>query len=262
MSIFYLGTNNPAFLGRTDVPLFISRRSLSKRKKMPVAKGKWALDSGGFTELKDNGGWTINERKYVDEVRRFRDEIGNMVFAAPQDWMCEPSIVAKTRLTVRQHQIRTTDNWFTLRSLAPELPIIPVIQGWTFDDYLWHADLYRTANVDLSAIPVVGLGSVCRRQNTFMVEDLIREFFDAGIRLHAFGFKILGLKDSARYLHSSDSMAWSITARKQWIKLPDCRHMSRTCGDCLVWALQWRDKVLESISKNEAGMDQNLMFRT
>ncbi len=34
---------------------------------------------------------------------RYRDEIGCLLWAAPQDWMCEPWITAKTGLTVAEH---------------------------------------------------------------------------------------------------------------------------------------------------------------
>ena len=43
-------------------------------------------------------------------VRLYRDEVGGLQCAAPQDWMCEPQIVAKTGLSVREHQQRTVEN--------------------------------------------------------------------------------------------------------------------------------------------------------
>jgi hypothetical protein len=43
------------------------------------------------------------------------------------------------------------------------------------------------------------LGSVCRRQDTGMVESLVRDLHAQGIRLHGFGFKVLGLARCARY---------------------------------------------------------------
>lgn len=71
---FYLGTHHPHWLGRVNVPLFISRRQLVKRKSLPRASAPWALDSGGFTELKDFGCWTIDARTYaaVSEKREVR----------------------------------------------------------------------------------------------------------------------------------------------------------------------------------------------
>jgi hypothetical protein len=55
-----------------------------------------ALDSGGFTELRLHGGWRTTAAEYVTVVRRYRDQIGCLEWAAPQDWMCEPFMLAKT----------------------------------------------------------------------------------------------------------------------------------------------------------------------
>jgi len=87
---FFLGIHHPNWLAMTDVPLFVSRRRLIAYKKLPVAKGAWALDSGGFSELTQHGQWTVPPEQYVEDVRRFSRDIGNMAWAAIQDSMCEP----------------------------------------------------------------------------------------------------------------------------------------------------------------------------
>ena len=95
---------------------------LAGRRRLPRAATGWALDSGGFTELRLHGGWRTSAVEYVSAVRRYRDEIGNLEWAAPQNWMCEPFMSAKTGLTVREHQVRTVSNDLHLRHLAPDLP--------------------------------------------------------------------------------------------------------------------------------------------
>lgn len=241
---FYLGTHQTCWLDRTDVPLFVSRRRLAARKKLPRARGPWALDSGGFTELKLNGRWTVPPRLYAEEARRFRDHVGRMDFAATQDWMCEPFMLAKTGKTVREHQRLTTESYLTLRDLAPEIPWAPVLQGWRFDDYMQHAEDYREARVQLAAQPVVGIGSVCRRQATGEAEEVIRALHARGIALHGFGFKVKGLRRVAHYLASADSMAWSFRARSS-PPLPSCEHAS--CANCMTFALRWRAHVVRTI---------------
>jgi len=72
-----------------------------------------------------------------------RDEIGSLESAAPMDWMCEPFMLAKTRLTIAEHQLRTATNYLEMRSRAPDLPFVPVLQGWTLDDYLRCVALYQ-----------------------------------------------------------------------------------------------------------------------
>jgi len=236
---FYLGTHQAGWLGQLDVPLFVSRRRLMGRKRLPAATCDWALDSGGFSELSLYGGWSIGAAAYIAEVRRFRDEIGRMVWAPCQDWMCEPDARKETGLTTREHQRRTTASYLTLRDLAPDLPIIPVLQGWDRDDYLRHADDYEAEGVQLLGLPVVGLGSVCRRQHTEEVARIVTAL--QPLRLHGFGVKVKGLERVADLLASSDSLAWSYVARREKIQMPGCTHT--TCANCAIYALHWREKV-------------------
>lgn len=244
---FYLGTNKDAWLKYTAEPLFISNRTLAKRKTLPQALGPWALDSGGFTELSTHGTWTVSAKKYVAFIRRYVNEVGKMEWAAPQDWMCEPWIINKTGLSVAEHQRRTVANYLELRNTDPSLPVIPVLQGWALDDYDKHVDMYAAAGVHLSTLPVVGLGSVCRRQATNEIANIVGRLHARGIRLHGFGVKTSGIGSYGALLTSADSMAWSFTARKQQLRLPQCEHKAKTCGDCLVWALLWRDRVVARV---------------
>lgn len=243
---FWLGSHMPNWLSRTDVPLFISRRRLSRYKTPPVAIGPWALDSGGFSELSMFGEWQTSPRQYIDEVRRWRDTVGNLAWAAIQDWMCEPFIVAKTGKSVAEHQSRTVHSYMTLKSLAPEIPWIPVLQGWRCDDYLEHLDEYhRAIPFPLSRFRLVGVGSVCRRQGTEEALNILRSLRQHGLKLHGFGFKIDGLRNGGcELLASADSMAWSKQARHK-APLPGCQHAA--CNNCLRFALNWRDRVLKSI---------------
>jgi hypothetical protein len=124
---FWLGTHKPGWLTRTEVPLFVSHRTLCGRRELPRARGPWALDSGGFTELTLHGRWQTSPAEYVEAVARYQAEIRGLVWAAPMDWMCEPSMLARTGLSVAGHQVRTVENYCLLRQLAPWLPFIPVL---------------------------------------------------------------------------------------------------------------------------------------
>ena len=239
---FFLGTHQPNWLELCEVPMFVSRRRLfrSRARRLPWARCRWALDSGGFSELGLFGGWRTTPQQYVREVRRCVREIGRLAWAAIQDWMCEPFMVERTGLTVAEHQRRTVESYLTLRRLAPDLPWVPVLQGYEQEEYFRHVTDYAAAGVDLRTLPVVGLGSVCRRQHTEEVEQLARTLHAAGIRLHGFGLKIKGLERCWQYLVSADSMAWSRDAR-YGASLLGCQH--RNCANCLRYALRWRAKV-------------------
>ncbi|QWF81054.1 deazapurine DNA modification protein DpdA family protein [Amycolatopsis sp. CA-230715] len=190
----YLGTHQPSWLARDlGVPMLVSHRRLADRRSFPRAVGEWALDSGGFTELALHGRWRYDARSYVAAVRRYAGEIGNLAWAAPQDWMVEAHVRARTGLSLRAHQQRTVRNYLRLRDLAPELPFIPVAQGDTVADYLRCADSYERHDVDLASLPLVGVGSVCRRQHSGEVERIVRALHARGLRLHGFGVKTSGL---------------------------------------------------------------------
>ncbi len=254
---FLLGTHHPDWLKRLTVPLFVSARRLRRCKALPVATCPWALDSGGFSELSMFGTWQTGAEQYVREVRRWARMIGRMEWAAVQDWMVEPFIRAKTGRTVREHQTLTVNSYLRLMALDASIPWVPVLQGWEHDDYLAHVEMYRGSGIHLERLPLVGLGSVCRRQNTNMAENLIRELHGLGIRLHGFGFKLEGLQRSGHWLASADSMAWSYNARKN-PPLPG--HTHRNCANCIEYALAWRQKVLQRIARGAVRPVQLQLF--
>lgn len=226
------------WLARVEVPLFVSYRRLRGRRSLPRASCRWALDSGAFSEIAEHGRWTVSEDAYVEAVERYAEEIGQLDWAAPMDWMCEPQMVERTGLSVPEHQHRTTENYLRLRDRGP---FIPVLQGWTLADYERHVGLYGEAGVELASLPTVGVGSVCRRQNTGEIAAVMGLLNDIGLLLHGFGVKMGGYGMYARYLVSADSMAWSYNARKQ-PPLPG--HTHESCANCLEWALRWRESLL------------------
>lgn len=238
---FYLGTDRLTWLSDTrlaDVPLFISARALNRRKSHSPAVTDWGLDSGGFTELSMFGEWRTPPHRYIAHVRRYMDEIGRLVFASPQDWMCEPEMLLRTGLSVAEHQRRTVRSVLTLRTYSPEAPIIPVLQGWHRDDYLRHVDMYDAAGIDLTAETLVGIGSICRRQATAEAADIAAAL--QPLPLHAFGAKRDALGLYGQHLASADSMAWSYAGRRR----PDPQCPKRSCSHCLHYALKWRRQAL------------------
>lgn len=249
---FYLGAHQPIWLERSPVPLFVSDVRLRDRKSFPRALEEWGLDSGGFSIVSKFGAWNVTPREYVERVRRYSSEIGKLKFAAPQDWMCEPDIlrgnpklkIKGTGLKISDHIERTVNNFFELRSLAPELPFIPVLQGWTEGDYLDCMELYEKKGLSLKAQPLIGVGSICRRQNTLRAQMWIREWASYGLKLHGFGFKIEGIKECFQSLETADSQAWSFHARRMKISNQDPEADSNS----LEQALEWRSGLMEQLT--------------
>jgi hypothetical protein len=235
----------------------VSHRRLAGRTTLPRAVHHWALDSGGFSELSLYGQWRTTPEEYNAAVLRYDEEIGELGWAAPQDWMCEPIMLARTGLTVVEHQRRTVDNFVRLNDLWAavsdrESPYMPVLQGWIRDDYLRCMELYAQAGVRLDHYPVVGVGSVCRRQATGEIADVLGAIkaVDPGLPLHGFGVKTRGLQRYAHLLTCADSMAWSFDARRT-APLPGCT-THKNCANCLRFALRWRRHVLDAIDSVSA----------
>ncbi|QKV95326.1 hypothetical protein HUT19_29330 [Streptomyces sp. NA02950] len=251
---FYLTTHKRHWVRLTHVPLFLKSEHFATAAKLDQARGPYAVDSGGFSELQRHGRWTRTPRQYVNDLRRIWECVGPFDWAAPQDWMCEPLMIqggtvgpqrfVGTHLSVAEHQRRTVANYLELRELAPELPIIPVLQGWELPDYERCLALYERAGVDLTREPTVGLGSVCRRQATREAAAIVTTLAGYGIRLHGFGFKTLGLEKVGRLMASADSAAWSYHARR---RPPMPGHTHKNCANCLPYALRWRLRVLASL---------------
>ncbi len=259
---FYLGSHMPNWLESPALPsnvnLFISHRRLAGRKSLPKARVGWALDSGGFSELSMYGEWRTSPTEYVAAVQRYDDQIGQLGWAAQQDWMCEPFMLAKTGLSIEEHQRRTVANFLELRDLwqvldpADELrsasefcPFMPVLQGWQLADYFRCASMFADAGVNLSDHPVVGVGSVCRRQATDEIGEIFEALSSLDIAMHGFGVKKAGLRAYGRFLSSADSMAWSFEARHGQ-RMDGCfGHLN--CANCMPYALRWREQVIHSL---------------
>ena len=246
---FYLGTHHAADLAASPDPLFLSRRALvldparkgstaadwpdndRQRKRLPVALAPWGIDSAGFTELHMHGCHHLPARQYAAEVCRYHAEVGQLRFAAVQDWMCESSALAVTGQDVDTHQRRTIESYMQLREIAPHLPWAPVLQGFAPGDHERHLAMYYRQGIDLRCAPVVGVGSVCRRQGMADADAIVRSLSGANLRLHLFGYKFSGLPQTLLWVRSADSLAWSMVARRQNIQMPGHDHSGPLTGE-------------------------------
>lgn len=217
---FWLGCPEPAWLWNApprksvSVPSFVSLSRLERYKVLRPARVPVAVDSGGFWEVTHHGGWRTSAKNHVQRARRAVAGLRTVEWVAQQDWMCEEAALRATGLTVLEHQRRTVENFVELLELAPDVPWVPVLQGRSLESYLEHASEFAAAGVDLTASPVVGVGSVCRRQRTGEIVRLLEGLARLGLRLHGFGVKATGLRQAGHLLASADSMAWSQDGRR------------------------------------------------
>jgi hypothetical protein len=211
---FYVGLHQPSD-ARHFARSFISVNRLRKRKG-PFVVGKWILDSGAFTEICTYGLWRTGVEDYAAEIKRWAGN-GELLAAVAQDYMCEPFILAKTGLTIAEHQRLTIDRFLALRDACTGVYIMPVLQGFAPADYVRHIDMYGDA---LPPGAWVGVGSVCKRNGDARQIEAVLLAIKAArpdLRLHGFGLKTTALRSGLvrSLLFSADSMAWSYAARRE-----------------------------------------------
>ncbi len=190
------------------------RHGILHRRISDFAVNHWIMDSGAFSEISTYGKYRFPVEDYANQVNRWKT-CGTLDLAVTQDFMCEPSILSKTGLTVEQHQHLTIDRYDTLISMTDVL-IMPVLQGYKPSEYIHHIALYGDR---LKPHMRVGVGSVCKRNgNPESVIAVLEAITNArpDLKLHGFGLKTKALANSflLSLLYSADSMAWSMAARR------------------------------------------------
>ncbi len=224
---FFTGLHQPSD-ARHFAAAFVSVNRLRARKA-PFAVGDWIMDSGAFTEISTHGRYRTSVAEYAAEIRRWARN-GNLLAAVGQDWMCEPWIVARTGLSVAEHQQLTVERYDALRAEdTAGIYILPVLQGYEPQDYVRHVAMYGDR---LERGMWVGVGSVCKRNGdpravAAVLHAIKRERPD--LRLHGFGLKTQALAHPLvrSLLHSADSMAWSFAARIEGRNANDWREAAR-----------------------------------
>lgn len=219
---FFVGLHQPSDAKHVS-PAFISVNRLRTRKSFTV--GKWIMDSGAFSTIFLHGGYPDPVQAYADEIKRWSGN-GELLAAVAQDYMCEPMMLAKTGLTVADHQRLTIERYDELLRCGTGVYIMPVLQGYKPEEYVAHLRQYGDR---LAHGAWVGVGSVCKRNSApaqIMAVLMAIKSERPDLRLHGFGLKIIALANGVirALLFSADSMAWSFNARKNGRNANDWRN--------------------------------------
>lgn len=248
---FFVGLHQPSDAHRFDEAC-ISINRLRGRKK-PIHGVRVLVDSGAFTELNLHGKYRHSVDEYAAELHRLHVAgIIKIEAAVAQDYMCEAFMLAKTGMTIAEHQALTIERYDALVAALERLfdgvvpfPVLPVLQGYAPEDYIRHVEAYGAR---LKSGMWVGVGSVCKRNGS---PAQIAEVLGAikavrpDLRLHGFGVKKTSLLHAAvrALLATADSMAWSFAARKQGRNANDWREakaFARMIHETVHQAVTWR----------------------
>lgn len=232
---FYVGLHQPADAQHFDLACISINRLRGRKKQVPC--GDVLVDSGAFTEIFKHGRYRHSVEEYAAELHRlYTAGIVQIAAAVAQDYMCEPFILAKTGLTIEEHQRLTVERYDALVAKLEGLfggtipfHVMPVLQGFEARDYANHIRMYGDR---LKPGMWVGVGSVCKRQGDpraimCVLQAIAKERPD--LLLHGFGVKITSLLHPGvrELLATADSMAWSFAARKQGRDANDWKEADR-----------------------------------
>lgn len=249
----------------------------------------FALDSAGFTAMKlwqakgtQPGMAGVFPWTYAQYIE-LACSVGACWWAQP-DLCCEPQIAGsdeevdyRIRATATllegvlrivyawQDELAKTSSPSVVARLVP--PPVPVIQGWTADQYLRSLDLldqvWRRWEPWLARPALIGVGSVCRRHlhhpkhGLLAILGRLETALPAGARLHLFGVKgaCLDHLKMRGWIASADSMAYDDGARRQaW-----ARGHSNTVGHRSDAMSRWMQGAAERLAP-AAGDQYQLRF--
>lgn len=170
-------------------------------------RGLKFLDCGGFTLLNRFGDYPFSRDAYQNLIAFLRPD-----HYAAMDYPCEPEITRGLGLSTNRERIEMTvqnARWFldNHNLIGCSIPI-PVIQGYTLDEYRECIDLHHQTETIRDYMAV---GSMCRRLSVKELHILIPGIFEyaqqAGAKhLHWFGLKLSpSLDDLREYIYSRDS---------------------------------------------------------
>lgn len=175
------------------------------------------MDSGAFTTIDKYGCYPESPEVYAAQIKRWSTN-GNLLAAVAQDFMCEAHMLARTGLTISDHQRLTIERYDALMTCdTGGVYIMPVLQGYAPQDYVDHIRQYGDR---LKPGMWVGVGSVCKRNgDPAAIEEVLIAIKQErpDFRLHGFGVKTKALASRIvrDLLETADSMAWSYAARME-----------------------------------------------
>lgn len=173
------------------------------------------LDSGGFSFFSKYSEYPFSMEDYIHWIKGMQDANKQKVkYVAILDYPCEPEINRKA-FSTNQERIEATVRNATkcLRYDISPAKWIPVLQGYTVDEYLHCLKLYKDQNLYLDYIAI---GSMCRRNDLNQIHKIlkaIKEETDA--KIHLFGLTIKALEYIPIYdlIDSCDTIGYSFQCK-------------------------------------------------
>jgi hypothetical protein len=215
MMLFFCGMHHPSDADKVRAAFVSIRRIRDRKSSFPCRRV--IIDSGAYREIDLHGGYERAPEDYGADCVAWKAKLGRKLLACvAEDYMCEAHMLARTGLSIAEHQRLTILRYDALTAFVRDrVYILPVLQGYAPEDYAEHVRQYGAR---LKPRMWVGVGSLCKRNaDPSAIEAVLLAILHVrpDLRLHGFGIKTTALFSPIvrKVLFSADSMAWSYEAR-------------------------------------------------
>lgn len=202
--------------------VLISAGTMYNKGKLSINRGmipdtvkRLFVDSGGYSMFRKWGNFPFTTDEYIDFVDLLMDDYP-VTEVATMDLPCEPSV---NRHTFRTNidRIKRTIEYADELLENPNIPWVPVVQGYTLNEYKACVNLLN-GNAGAMSAKTWAIGTLCARKKTGGIRNIVvnlRKEIDPSIELHSFGLAINALRDPQVFfsIDSSDSGTWSFNGR-------------------------------------------------
>ncbi len=187
----------------------------AKKKGIPIF-----LDSGGYSFLMKNIDYPFSIYQYSAFIKKLKPN-----YAATMDYACEPLLIKNSTIknikTRIQKTVENTDALVNNYNINKYTTLIPVVQGYEYDEYKYCINMYHKKDL---LDNYIAIGSMCKRTNKegkqllLKIIRYLKRFIDA--KIHVFGLKLSFLKDKDIFfsIYSVDTAAWTHNYQNRWGK--------------------------------------------
>lgn len=169
----------------------------------------------------DCGGFSFFDKFEYDSYPFTPGELARLAnslradYVATIDYPCEPELLEAKDWSVEDNIERTVENAEKCMKHEIKGEWMPVIQGYSVEDYKKCVDKYLEKGL-LENVKRVAIGSVCVRNRPTKIEEIVNEVADylaengIYVEIHLFGLSLRAVKriDVWRRITSVDSGAW------------------------------------------------------
>lgn len=201
--------------------------------ELPSNVNKVMIDSGAYDfQVKKKGEFPYTPKEYFDQIKKISLEKKNFKinYLVSMDYICmkndSPEIIKnKIKKTVNNAKIL---NDLIKNDKNIHFKLIPVLQGYKSDDYIYCAKELIDNGI-INSTSYIGIGSLANRKKISEIKEIVvnvdnyfkKRFNSHNIKIHLFGINLNAIKNKEIFsrIYSFDSFSWTFPYRFGRVKI-------------------------------------------